>query len=309
MIKSPLNYTGGKYKLLPKLLPLFPKEFKNFYDIFAGGAVVAVNVASQDKPAAMNNSKYIINDIDENVIELYKYFKNNSLKEIFSTVNELIDIYNLSNTAEYGYNYYNADSNKGIGAYNRDGFNKLKNDFNNSSFNNDKYCAMFYVLIIYAFNNQIRFNKKGDFNLPVGKRDFNKNMQKKLIDFHNNINTNDFVFSNNDFRNFYNIANGDFVYADPPYRITTASYTENNTWGLEDDLDLFKFLDGLHMKNVKFAMSNVTQHKGAINKELLDWVNQGGYNLINLNYHYNNSNYQSRAKNNSTTEVLITNYS
>ena len=25
-IKSPLNYVGGKYKLLPQILPLFPKK-------------------------------------------------------------------------------------------------------------------------------------------------------------------------------------------------------------------------------------------------------------------------------------------
>lgn len=36
-VKSPLNYTGGKYKLLPQLLELFPKQVKTFVDLFAGG--------------------------------------------------------------------------------------------------------------------------------------------------------------------------------------------------------------------------------------------------------------------------------
>ena len=35
-IKSPLNYTGGKYKLLPQLLELFPKRVETFIDLFAG---------------------------------------------------------------------------------------------------------------------------------------------------------------------------------------------------------------------------------------------------------------------------------
>ena len=26
MIQSPLNYTGGKYKLLPQILPMFPGD-------------------------------------------------------------------------------------------------------------------------------------------------------------------------------------------------------------------------------------------------------------------------------------------
>lgn len=36
-VKSPLNYTGGKYKLLPQLLELFPKQVNTFVDLFAGG--------------------------------------------------------------------------------------------------------------------------------------------------------------------------------------------------------------------------------------------------------------------------------
>ena len=33
-IKSPLNYVGGKYKLLPQILPLFPKNIDTFIDLF-----------------------------------------------------------------------------------------------------------------------------------------------------------------------------------------------------------------------------------------------------------------------------------
>ena len=39
-IKSPLNYTGGKYKLLDKILPLFPNDINTFVDLFAGGGSV-----------------------------------------------------------------------------------------------------------------------------------------------------------------------------------------------------------------------------------------------------------------------------
>lgn len=36
-IKSPLNYTGGKYKLLPQILPLLPNNIDTFIDLFWGG--------------------------------------------------------------------------------------------------------------------------------------------------------------------------------------------------------------------------------------------------------------------------------
>ena len=44
-IKSPLNYTGGKYKLLPQIMSSFPSEGCNtFVDLFTGGLNVGVNV-------------------------------------------------------------------------------------------------------------------------------------------------------------------------------------------------------------------------------------------------------------------------
>lgn len=59
---------------------------------------------------------------------------------------------------------------------------------------------MLYVLIVYAFNNQIRFNKKGEFNLPVGKRDFNKKMREKLSIFIDRLKSGDYKFESMDFR-------------------------------------------------------------------------------------------------------------
>jgi len=32
LIQSPLNYTGGKFKLLPQILPLFPQNIDIFVD-------------------------------------------------------------------------------------------------------------------------------------------------------------------------------------------------------------------------------------------------------------------------------------
>ena len=35
-IKSPINYTGGKYRLLNKIIPLFPENINTFVDFFGG---------------------------------------------------------------------------------------------------------------------------------------------------------------------------------------------------------------------------------------------------------------------------------
>ena len=66
VIKSPLNFTGGKYKLLPQLLPLFPQDISTFVDLFCGGCNVAVNFSAK---------KIICNDIDSNLISFYIIFQ------------------------------------------------------------------------------------------------------------------------------------------------------------------------------------------------------------------------------------------
>ena len=48
MIQSPLNYTGGKFKLLPQILPLFPTNINTFVDLFCGGCNVGINVECEN---------------------------------------------------------------------------------------------------------------------------------------------------------------------------------------------------------------------------------------------------------------------
>ncbi|WP_274599343.1 DNA adenine methylase [Enterococcus faecium] len=89
-----------------------------------------------------------------------------------------ISEYGLSNTKKNGYEFYSANSASGLGAYNKEKFLKLRKDYNNSP-----SPLLFYLLVVFGFNNQIRFNSKGEYNLPVGKRDFNKKMEEKLRKF------------------------------------------------------------------------------------------------------------------------------
>ena len=77
-VKSPMNYTGGKYKLLPQILPLIPENINTFVDLFTGGANVAVNV---------NAKRIIANDIESRVIGIYKRFQTESIDNIINKIN------------------------------------------------------------------------------------------------------------------------------------------------------------------------------------------------------------------------------
>lgn len=303
MTQSPLNYTGGKFKLLPQILPLFPKNIDTFVDLFCGGCSVGLNVDCK---------KVIYNDLDEHLLYLYNTFKNLDKESTFEWIYQIIEKYNLSDVSKNGYEYYGCDSSKGVGYYNKDKFLKLRSDFNSKTSEDYYYYVMLYVIIVYAFNNQIRFNSKGEYNLPVGKRDFNKKMEDKLSAFIDRIKEQNCVFTCKDFRDFdiNALSMNDFVYVDPPYLITCATYNEQGGWNEQDEKDLLSFLDALNKNNIRFALSNVLRSKGKENTILISWLEQNSeeYKINYLNYSYSNSNYQTKDKSSPSEEVLITNY-
>lgn len=299
VVKSPLNFTGGKYKLLSQLLPLFPQNISTFVDLFCGGCNVALNVSAK---------RIICNDIDSNLIGLFSYLKNNSYEVIFQKIQQVIKNYNLSDSNTNGYFFYNCNSANGLGNFNRDGFLKLRHTFNSLQKNDEDYFLLLYVLIVYSFNNQIRFNSDGEFNLPVGKRDFNIRMQKKLRSFFNALIGKDIYFTNKDFAEISptSFDTQDFVYVDPPYLITCATYNEKS-WNENEEKRLLAYLDALDKNKIRFALSNVISTDGKTNIILQQWLHEKKYNCHHLDFSYKNSNYHKKNIS-KTDEVLIINY-
>ena len=298
--KSPLNYTGGKFKLLPQFNSIFPKKINTFVDFFCGGANVAVNC---------NAKKIIAIDKETNLIRILELFKNYDYMEIVSKIDSIIEKYNLSNTYKNGYKFYGEDSSAGLGKYNKQYYLKLRNDYNHMKESNEKD-FMFLTLVIYAFNHQIRFNSSGEYNMPVGKRDFNSSIRKNLLEFCRKLVVKNISFVNTDYKKFEieSLTSNDFCYFDPPYYLGDASYNENDGWNENKEKELLEYLNKVNKHGIKFALSNVTEHKGLKNEILIDWAIENQYNIHNLNYNYSNSNYHLKDKNQVTKEVLITNY-
>lgn len=281
-LKSPLNYTGGKFKLLNQIMPLMPSNINTFVDLFAGGFNVGINI---------NANKIIYNDIINHIPNLLKELKVKDLEDILEYIDSIILEYNLSKE-------------------NDEGFKKLRNFYNKS----ERYVLDLYVLICYSFNYQIRFNNNGEYNNPFGrnKSSFNPSLRKKFIEFVNIIKSKNIDFYSCDFINLNLdfLTDNDFVYCDPPYLITTGSYNDGKRgfkgWSEKEEKELLNLLDILDSRNIKFALSNVLEHKGKTNNILLEWCNK--YYVYDINISYANSNYQSKNNSEVTREVLITNY-
>ena len=300
-VKSPLNYTGGKYKLLNQIIPIFPKDLDLFVDLFSGGANVGVNV---------NAKRIVCVDKQKEIIRVMDLFKKYEDGYIIDKLEKIIGKYNLSNSLLNGYETYKCTSDKGLGSYNKSKYLDLRNDYNSMVEDSVEKDFLFLTLVIYGFNNQIRFNSNGEFNMPVGKRDFNNSIRKNLKSFITKLKTKNIEFINSDFREFaIETTDNTLVYCDPPYFLGTASYNENGGWTDNDEIDLLNYLSILDQSGVKFALSNVIEHKGEKNTILDSWIKEHNYIVHIIDSNYNNSNYHKQEGNVlKTIEVLVTNY-
>ena len=281
-VKSPLNYIGGKYKILNQIVPIFPNDINNFIDLFTGGGNVAVNVKAQ---------KIFMNDNLIYLIDLYKLFYELKYNKVLEYIYNRIEEYQLSDD-------------------NVDGYNRLRDEYNT----NRKPLDLF-VLVSYSFNHQIRFNNNHQFNNPFGKyrSSFNNSIKNNLENFIHRMQSLNIHFSNNNFEcfNFDFLKENDFVYCDPPYLISTGTYNDGKRgftgWNRDSEIMLLNILDNLNKRKIKFALSNFLIHNGQINNILKEWISYNNYNIKKIDSNYNNSCYNKKLLS-QTIEILVTNY-
>lgn len=297
LLRSPLFYVGDKYKLMAQLKSLFPKDIECYFEPFCGGGSSFLNVKAK---------QYRLNDIDCHLISLhtllqkYTQDKNGFFENLFS----LIKSYNLSCSLlgiipplelrqSYKKTYF--------ARFNKNAYLKMRADFNTDKSD----IAKLYLLLIYGFNRFLRFNAKGDFNLPVGNVDFNSNVFNALNDYFDFVQGKDMKFFNDDYQAFLSrfvIKKGDFIYFDPPYLISDSEY--NKLWNMDKEMEFYVFLDSLDSRGVRFGLTNLLTHKGRHNEMLEKFAQKYHCKEIVSNYISFNDNTIKKD----SREIYVSNY-
>jgi adenine-specific DNA-methyltransferase len=280
-IKSPMNYIGGKYKMLPQLFERFPRDIDTFVDLFAGGFNVSANVDA---------AKTLCNDMNYKVVEMVRLFCYADVEAVLRRINEKIVEYKLSKENERGYKAF------------RDYYNATGDPID------------LFTLSCFSFNYQFRFNSNLEFNNPFGRNRscFSETMKQNLILFMQEMKRKNLEFYTHDFRDMAltSLNQDDFIYCDPPYLITTGSYNDGKRgfggWTETEEKDLYAVLDEANQNNIRFALSNVFVHKNQENHILQNWAKK--YRVHYINADYSNCNYQTKQRDSKTVEVLVTNY-
>ena len=227
-----VKWAGGKSQLIPQIIRLMPSRFARYFEPFLGGGAVFFHIASYNRNA-------LLSDINIDLIKAYKVIRNN-VEELITALKYHQDEYSKSPKSYY---YQLRDKTKGL--------NKIEN------------AARFITLNKTCYNGLYRVNKKGLFNVPIGR------YKNPLICDPVNLRKMSIVLSQSasylgviDYKKILveKADKDDFVYLDPPFHpiSNTANFTSytNNGFTLEDQKELATIFKELTRRGCKLLLSN-----------------------------------------------------
>jgi DNA adenine methylase len=188
----PLKWAGGKRWLLPRLRELWESEkHRRLVEPFCGGLAATLGLLP---------SEALLNDINPHLINFYKWLKRGLVISIEMNQDKT--------------HFYKQ----------RERFNEI---LKNGKGQTKEAASLFYYLNRTCYNGLCRFNRSGEFNVPIGS--YGKiNYKRDFLAYKD-------VFARWDFTvaTFDRVAlrDDDFVYADPPYDVEFTQYSKGGfTW-------------------------------------------------------------------------------
>lgn len=220
VIIPPVKSQGIKTKLVPWINDILLKsgidvEQANWIEPFFGTGVVGLNSPVK--------GRHIVGDSNPHIINLYNGIKDGIITEYNIRAYLEREGKNLENADENGYAYYREVKNR----FNRD----------HSSFD-------FIFLSRAGFNGMMRFNKRGEWNIPFCQKPnrfapaYVSKICNQIAATERIIKKGEWEFINQNFIDTINRAEaGDIIYCDPPYFGRYVDYY--NGWTEEDEERLY----------------------------------------------------------------------
>lgn len=230
-----IKWVGGKRGLLEQILPLFPKDFNNYYEPFVGGGAVFFELFSI---GLLKNKKIILSDINSELVNAYNVVKNNPFELI-----KKLEIYKKQHSKEFYYQIRELDR--------KEDYNKLSNL---------EKATRFIYLNKTCFNGLYRVNKKGYFNTPIGSYK-NPNIADYDVILSASESLQNVTIKQQSFKKVIEeVKTNDLVYFDPPYYPLneTSNFTsyDSNCFLENEQVELFEVFEILSNMGVKVVQSN-----------------------------------------------------
>lgn len=258
-IKPFLKWVGGKTQIIDTLLNYFPREIKDYHEIFLGGG--SVLLALLQHPDIKVSGKIYAYDLNEPLIYVYKNIQCN-YKELYSTLeyimNEYSSIEDLNGTGDSDV-YRNPSSIEEAKKSKESYYYWIRKEYNNMNDKTSLLCSAYFIFLNKTcFRGMYRVGPKG-FNIPFGNY---KSPEIATFEHLRDVSKliKDVVFKCADYSiSIKNIKEGDTVYMDPPYapenEKSFVGYTEKG-FNLKEHTKLFNMCNEL--RNINFIMSNAS---------------------------------------------------
>jgi DNA adenine methylase len=233
-MKPIIKWVGGKSQLAQKIRELMPPTYNKYYEPFAGGLAVLLE---------LNPTNSTINDINPELINVYQQIRDH--------VDDVI-----SHLSKY-------DKQHEMWSEPKDYYYRVREYFNTElGTNTAKQAARFIYLNKHCFNGLYRVNSKGEFNVPFnGKLSGRSYDPDHLHELSSRLKNTSIL--NVDFEIAVKDASvGDFVYFDPPYDkdegIQTGGFVayQKDGWTIDDLIKLRRVCDELTTRGCKVMLSN-----------------------------------------------------
>ena len=271
-----VKWVGGKRQLMHELENSFPKKFGTYHEPFLGGGAVMFNLLTKDPLLSCN-----VSDFNSDLILAYVTIRDKVGKLIESLENHSKNYH--KDSVEYYYHIRKQEPKQQI----------------------EKVSRLLF-LNKTCFNGLYRVNKKGQFNVPLG-RYTNPNIVNKenLTAVSKILQSEKIKISCRDFEAVLDDAKkGDLVYFDPPYQpvSSTANFTSYTHRDFtEDDLERLADLgDQLNSKGCHVLLSNSNS------KTVKDFFSKKHWKISSIDANRAiNSNAQKRTGH---KEIIIKNY-
>jgi len=271
-----IKWVGGKRGLIEQILPLFPKDFNDYYEPFVGGGAIFFELFAK---GLLYNKKVILSDINGELVNSYNIIKNNPFELI-----DNLEQFKKQHTKEFYYKIRELDR--------KENYNELSNL---------EKATRFIYLNKTCFNGLYRVNKKGYFNTPIGSYK-NPNIANRDVILSASEALQNVQIVQQSFKEIIKQAKkNDLVYFDPPYYPlnNSSNFTsyDSNCFLENEQFELFELFDKLSDIGIKIVQSN------SDTKFIKDLYKNYDIKIVNAN-RFINSKGNGRGK---ITEVLIRN--
>lgn len=221
-MKPLFMWAGGKNKLIKHYQPYFPVDVENYCEPFFGGGAMFIYVMNTYKPSSAT-----INDVNEDVINIYKSIKSN-LPEFLDRLDYLQAQY-IPKTKEDRKTYYYEV--------------RHSHAYDYKKWSKPYEAATLYFLMKTGFNGiyQLNNNTNGRYGTPSGLLNQKTTVyDKTVVDWwHNSLQVTN--INNGDWKHSCGHPKETFHFFDPPYRDSFADY--GNGFSDRQLIELIKFSD------------------------------------------------------------------